>query len=110
MNVIVDFILTLPVQRLKECSLALKLVRTPLNVLLHGFKIIFLSLYAPIYLGWTLCLISFAWDQEHQERVESDKIQNEKFLPTVGFEPTTLRLEVWCSTDWASRACGMLSI
>ena len=25
-----------------------------------------------------------------QEHVESDKIQNEKVLPTVGLEPTTL--------------------
>ena len=53
------------------------------------------SLYAPIYLGWTSCLNSFAEDQSTcQERVESDKIQNEKFLPTVGLEPTTLRLQV----------------
>ena len=26
-----------------------------------------------------------------------------KFLPTVELEPTTLRFEVWCSTDWANR-------
>ena len=31
---------------------------------------------------------------EPQERVESDKIQNEKFLLTVGLEPTTLSFEV----------------
>ena len=73
----------------------LKLVRTPLNVLLRGFSKLSFSLYAPIYLGWTSCLISFAWDQSTcQERVESDKIQNEKLLPTVGLEPTTLSLEV----------------
>ena len=30
------------------------------------------------------CLISFVWDQPTcQERVESDKIENEKFLLTV---------------------------
>ena len=28
----------------------------------------------------------------------------EKASPNVGLEPTTLRLRVWCSTDWASRA------
>ena len=56
------------------------------------------SLYAPIYLKWTSYLISFAWDQSTcKERVESNKIQNEKFLPTVGLKPTTLRFEVWCS-------------
>ena len=27
-----------------------------------------------------------------------------KASPNVGLEPTTLRLRVWCSTDWASRA------
>ena len=53
------------------------------------------SLYAHIYLEWTSCLISFAWDQSTcQERVGNDKIQNEKSLPTAGLEPSTLRLEV----------------
>ena len=38
-----------------------------------------------IYLGWTSCLISFAWGQSTcQERVGSDKIQNEKFLVHSG--------------------------
>ena len=33
------------------------------------------SLYVPIYIGWTSCLISFAWDQSTcQEHVERDKI------------------------------------
>ena len=51
------------------------------------------SLYAPTYLGWTSCLISFAWDQStSQERVESDKTQNEKLLPTVGLKPTILMI------------------
>ena len=46
----------------------------------------------PIYIGWTSCLISFVWDQSTcQERIESDKIQNEKLLSIVGHEPTTLR-------------------
>ena len=31
-----------------------------------------------------------------------------KASPNVGLEPTTLRLRVWCSTDWASRAVAML--
>ena len=68
----------------------LKLVRTLLNyryrVLGTSAAAIFLSndnsLSAPIkYLEWTSCLISFELDQSTcQERIESDKIQNEKFL------------------------------
>ena len=51
----------------------------------------FVSVY--IYIGWTPRLILFAWDQlACQERV--DKIQNKKFLPKVGLEPTTLGLGV----------------
>ena len=30
-------------------------------------------------------------------------------LPPVGLEPTTLRLKVWCSTDWAKGALWLLS-
>ena len=53
-------------------------------------------------------------DLKGARRNESDTIQNEKFLSTVGFVPTTLRFEVWCFTDWANRAwwklyyCGWL--
>ena len=36
---------------------------------------------------------------DRKERIGSDEIQNEKFLPTVGLEPTTLRFQVWCSND-----------
>ena len=51
-------------------------------------------LYAHIHLGWTSCLISFVWDQSTcQESVESEKMQKEKFLSTVGLEPTTLDLK-----------------
>ena len=32
-----------------------------------------------------------------------DDTHVEKASPNVGLEPTTLRLRVWCSTDWASR-------
>ena len=56
-----------------------------------------LSLYAPIYLGWASCLISFVWDQSTcQERSESDKIQNEKFLPKWDSNPQP--------SDWKSDA------
>ena len=84
----------------------LKLVCTNFNyrVLISCTAAIFLSneysLYAPIYLGWTSCMILFVWGQSTvQQRVESDKIQNEKFLLTVGLETSSLRFEVWCSTD-----------
>ena len=63
------------------------------------------SLYSPITLDE--CHDDFiCMDQSIcQERVESDKIQNENFLPTVGREPTTLRFLAWCSTDWALLTC-----
>ena len=41
---------------------------------------------------------------------EATKYKMKNFLSIVGFEPTTLRFKVWCSTDWASRAWWMLSI
>ena len=66
----------------------LKLVRTNLNYRVVGVRTAAISLsnehslFAPIYLGWTSCLISFVWGQSTcQERVESDKIQNEKSCP-----------------------------
>ena len=69
----------------------LTLARTLLNYHVLGTSTasVFLSndhsLYAPIYLGWTSCLILFALDQlTCQERVESDKIQNEKILAHSG--------------------------
>ena len=43
--------------------------------------------------------------QPAKSALKAEKIQNEKFLPTVGLEPTTVRFQVWCSTDWASQAC-----
>ena len=62
------------------------LVCTLLNYLVLGISTAAIfpsndhSLYASICLGWTSCLISFVLDQSTcQERVKSDKIQNEKF-------------------------------
>ena len=54
------------------------------------------------------CLLNtLVWDQSTcKERIESDQIQNEKYLLTVGLEPTTLRFVAWYSTDWANRVLG----
>ena len=41
---------------------------------------------------------------------EATKYKMKNSLSTVGLEPTTLWFQVWCSTDWASRAWWMLSI
>ena len=40
--------------------------------------------------------------ESNQWKYNANKCQKP---PNVGLEPTTLRLRVWCSTDWASRAC-----
>ena len=103
--------------KVKKKSTELKLVRTLLNYRVLGCSTdaIFLSndqsVYAPIFIGWTSGLVSFVWDQSTcQVLVESNKIQIEKFLPTVGLKPTTLRFEVWWSTDWATQACWKLFI
>ena len=43
------------------------------------------------------------------EYVQNTPTSHEKFCsPNVGLEPTTLRLRVSCSTDWASRAVYLL--
>ena len=50
-------------------------------------------------------LISFVWHQSTcQERIESEKMRNEKCFFTVGLEPRALRFEVWCFTNWANWA------
>ena len=91
---------------LTSAEFHLKLVHTNLNYCELGTSTatIFFSndftLYAPIYLGWTSCLISVVCDHSScQECTGSEKIQNENFLPTVGLKPTTLRFEVWCSNE-----------
>ncbi len=43
------------------------------------------------------------WD-DFQSDCFSEKKSEKKCSPNVGLEPTTLRLRVSCSTDWASRA------
>ena len=37
---------------------------------------------------------------------DSNPDEKKNYTPNVGLEPTTLRLRVSCSTDWASRAGG----
>ena len=31
-------------------------------------------------------------------------------VPVEGLEPSTLRLKVWCSSSWATRACASLTV
>ena len=39
-------------------------------------------------------------------RTLSLEAKKKKEAPNKGLEPLTLRLKVWCSTDWANRALG----
>ena len=53
----------------------------------------------------------YAWFHLHgiirpdRRASEATKYKMKNSLSTVGLEPSTLRLQVWCSTYWASRAC-----
>ena len=77
----------------------LKLVRTNLNYRVIGTStanIFIQMIILSVQLGRMSCLIIFVWDQSTcQERVDSDKIRNEKLLSTVRLEPTTLRFLSW---------------
>ena len=89
----------------------LKLVRTPLNVFYFAaFKINFLSLCT--YIPRMDVMLDFICMGTVDLSGVRRKLQNTKwkFFHTAGLEPSTLRLEVWCSTNWASRACWMLTI
>ena len=87
---------TLDLSKQIHIASILKLVCTLLNYRVLGTSTaaIFLSndhsLYMHLYTSdevyrYMKCLISFVWHQSTcQERVESDNMQNEKFLLTVG--------------------------
>ena len=57
------------------------------------------------------CLLDRRFNQlSHGAEVDKGVKIVENVSPNVGLEPTTLRLRVSCSTDWASRAhvvCGL---
>ena len=51
--------------------------------------------------------VIFSWDKRHSYELSwFQSWWKKNYTPNVGLEPTTLRLRVSCSTDWASRAGG----
>ena len=52
----------------------------------------------------TVDFICIDWFEVSATRRERE-LQNEKFLPTSGFEPTTSGLLEWRLTDWATETC-----
>ena len=74
-----------------------------------GSSAIFLSNGHSLYAHITsdechVCVYLYRTSTTCQRRIESDRIQNEKFLSTVGLELTTLTFVAWCSTDLATLA------
>ena len=59
----------------------------------------------PWYLAWHFTLIICEPKSRRKYFENSNNLKNKNMLsPDMGLEPTTLRLKVWCSTDWANRA------
>ena len=60
----------------------------------------------PWYLAWHFTLIICEPTKTKKKCFEnSNNLKNKNMLsPDMGLEPMTLRLKVWCSTDWANRA------
>ena len=80
--------------------LYLKLVQTRINYCLTTLPLqISFSSYT-YYLGWMSCVISFAWALiELRGMGSKGRLQNEKFLSTVGFEPTTITKRTFYQQD-----------
>ena len=65
--------------------------------------------YTPA-IAWSIWYISQLWAKKKSKH-NLEKLQKAT-SPDMGLEPMTLRLKVWCSTDWANRAahkqpCGI---
>ena len=55
---------------------------------------------APIYFGWMSCLRNlYGTSKPARNASKETKCKIKKFLLTLGPEPTSLRSEVWCSTN-----------
>ena len=56
------------------------------------------------YLAWHFTLIIREPKTRKKYFENSNNEKNKNMSPDMGLEPMTLRLKVWCSTDWANRA------
>ena len=99
-------------ERTRYIDLCLKLVRTNLNYCILGTSTvaIFLSNDHFPYASIITLDECHAWfhlygtSRPARNASKTTKFRNEKFLPTSGLKPTTLRFVARCSTDWTNRA------
>ena len=70
------------------------------NIIQH----IGVHIQVPWYLAWHFTLIIREPKTRKKYFENSNNEKNKNMSPDMGLEPMTLRLKVWCSTDWANRA------
>ena len=70
------------------------------NIIQH----IGIHIQVPWYLAWYFTLIIWKPKTRKKYFENSNNEKSKNMSPDMGLEPMTLRLKVWCSTDWANRA------
>ena len=75
------------------------------NIIQH----IGIHIQVPWYLAWYFTLIIWKPKTRKKYFENSNNEKSKNMSPDMGLEPMTLRLKVWCSTDWANRAAHIES-